>query len=363
MSSTQRTSPSAAPRASGRLAARVASVAIISIGIAGVFPSVSGAAQAPVGLGTADSFAVLAGQGITNANATTIVGDVGSFPNPAETGFDTVTLTGTNHHGDAVTQQAKDDIVTAYNQAAGAGPPTSVAVELGGTTLKPGVYNGATLEITGILTLDTEGNPDAVFIFQTGSTLITAANSSVIVLNGGTACNVFWKVPSSATLGTNSHLIGTVLASTAIAATSGATIEGRLLAQTASVTLDHNTITTSTCAASTTTTIETGGPTTPTTTTSGSNDTISPGGPTQETSGQSTVGTPGQSTATTVAPGTPGAPRTPRTPGGPTPPTAPGPPLARTGFDSPLPLVSAALIVFGGLMCGLSRVRRQQSRP
>jgi hypothetical protein len=341
------------------------------LGLAAAFPSVSSAAQAPVGLGTADSFAVLAGQGITNANATTIVGDVGTFPNPAETGFDTVTLTGTNHLGDAVTQQAKDDIVTAYNQAAGAGPPTSVSVELGGTTLKPGVYNGATLEITGTLTLDTEGNPDAVFIFQTGSTLITAADSAVIVLNGGTACNVFWKVPSSATLGTNSHLIGTVLASTAITATSGATIEGRLLAQTASVTLDHNTITTSTCAASTTTTVGMGGPTTtapgqstatgtaggPTTTAPGSNDTITPGGPPQQTPGQSTDNTPGQST-TTAAPGTPG---TPGTPGGPTPPTATRPPLARTGFDSRLPLVGTLTIIFGGLMLGLSKVRRQQS--
>ncbi len=219
-------------------------MAFVAACVVALAPSLpSGAAQAPVDLQTADSFAVLAGTGITNTGATTIWGDVGSSPIPAETGFGSVTLHGTDHAADAVSLQAKNDLTTAYNQAAGAGPPTSVAVELGGTTLTPGVYNGATLEITGTLTLDTQGDPNAVFIFQTGSTLLTAANSNVTVLNGGIACNVFWQVPSSATLGTDSHLIGTVLASTSIQATSGATIQGRLLAGTASVTLDNNTIT------------------------------------------------------------------------------------------------------------------------
>lgn len=363
------TSP-AAPRRTRRVAARVAALAVVAVGLTAVFPAVSSAAQAPVDLGTATSFAVLAGQGITNANATTITGDVGSFPNPAETGFGTVTQTGTNHAGDAVTQQAKNDLVTAYNQAAGAGPPTSVAVELGGTTLTPGVYNGATLEITGTLTLDTQGDPNAVFIFQTGSTLLTAANSAVTVLNGGTACNVFWKVPSSATLGTNSHLIGTVLASTSIQATSGATIEGRLLAQTASVTLDHNTITTPNCTGSTTTTVGTGGSTTTTpggstgtTTPGGSSGTTTPGGSTgtatpqdstEATPGQSTSNTPGNSTTT-------GAPQSPTTPpGGSTPPTTTRPPLARTGFDSRLPLVGSVTVAFGILLLGLSKARRHQ---
>jgi hypothetical protein len=361
-----------APRRSRRVAARVVASAAIAVGVTAFLPGISSAAQAPVNLGTADSFAVLAGQGITNANATTIVGDVGTFPNPAETGFTSVALTGTNHGGDAVTAGAKDDLVTAYNQAAGAGPPTSVAVELAGTTLKPGVYSGATLEITGTLTLDTEGDPNAVFIFQTGSTLITAPGSSVTVLNGGVACNVFWKVPSSATLGTNSHLIGTVLASTAIAAQSGATVEGRLLAQTASVTLDHNTITNAGCTNATSTTRGHGGSTTTTpgetTTVPGETTTVpgdttpttTPGGPTDTTtpaggtSDQPPGGTPGSPTA---SPGTPGVP----TPGQSTPPTVNRPPLARTGYDSPLPLMGSGLVAAGVIVLGLSKERRRQA--
>ena len=241
----------------------IAGVAVLLI------PGVTHAAT-PVGLGTAESFAVLAGSGITNTGPTTITGDVGSFPLLTQTGFGSVTLNGTNHGGDAVTQQAKTDLTTAYNEAAGSGPPTAVPAELGGLTLTPGVYNGATLEITGTLTLDTLGDPAAVFIFQTGSTLITAADSAVVVLNGGTACNVFWQVPSSATLGTNSHLIGSVLASTSITATTGATVEGRLLAQNGAVTLDTNTITAEVCAPSTTTTT----PGATTTTTPGATTTI-----------------------------------------------------------------------------------------
>jgi hypothetical protein len=215
---------------------------------------VAGAATAPVDLGTATSFAVLAGAGITNTGPTTITGDVGTFATTSESGFNTVTLLGVDHAGDAVTQQAKTDLTTAYNQAAGSGPPTSVAAELGGRTLTPGVYNGATLQITGTLTLDTLGDPNAVFIFQTGSTLITATASNVIVLGGGTACNVYWQVPSSATLGTSSNIIGTVMASTSISANTGATIQGRLLASTGAVTLDSNTITRPVCAPPTTTT-------------------------------------------------------------------------------------------------------------
>ena len=205
------------------------------------------AAVATIGLGTADSFAVLAGSGITNTVPTTVNGDIGTFPTPSETGFSTLTQNGTNHAADAVTQQAKIDLTTAYNQAAGSGPVTAVATELGGTTLTPGVYNSPTLAITGTLTLDTLGDPAAVFVFQTSSTFVTATASSVVVRNGGTACNVFWQVGSSATLGTGSNLIGSVLALTSITANTGAQVQGRLLASNGAVTLDTNTITRPTC--------------------------------------------------------------------------------------------------------------------
>jgi uncharacterized repeat protein (TIGR01451 family) len=205
--------------------------------------------QLPVNLGTATSFAVLAGSGITNTGPTTITGDVGTFPTTTETGFGSVTLIGTNHAGDAVTQGAKTDLTTAYNDAAGRGPTIPVSGDIGGQTLVPGVYNSASsLGITGTLTLDAEGDPDAVFIFQMVSTLVTASGSNVNLINGAQACNVFWQVGSSATLGTGSAFRGNILALTSITATTGATVEGRLLARNGAVTLDTNTITISVCA-------------------------------------------------------------------------------------------------------------------
>jgi uncharacterized repeat protein (TIGR01451 family) len=207
--------------------------------------------QPSVNLGTANSFAVLAGSGITNTGPTTIIGDVGTFPITSETGFGSVTLIGTNHAGDAVTQQAKTDLTTAYNDAAGRIPAIVVAGDLGGLTLVPGVYKStSSLGITGILTLDAQGDPNAVFIFQMGSTLTTASGSSVNLINGAQACNVFWQVGSSATLGTGSTFRGNILALASITATTAVTVDGRLLASVGAVTLDTNTITISTCAVS-----------------------------------------------------------------------------------------------------------------
>jgi hypothetical protein len=324
-------------------------VAIIAACVVALAPSLpSGAAQAPIDLHTAGSFAVLAGQGITNANATTIWGDVGSYPNPAQTGFNTVTMHGTNHAtADAVTQQAKDDLTTAYDDAAGSGPATDVATELGGTTLTPGVYNHGTLEITGTLTLDTQGDPYAVFIFQSGATLVTASNSNVTVLNGGIACNVFWQVPTSATLGTGSHLIGTVLASTSIQAQSGATIQGRLLAGTASVTLDNNTITDQVCANAVTTTTA-GGPATSTTTAAGGPATTSAPSlvaPSTPSSGGQTASTPTTGpasgvTTTTSETGIPGLPV--------------------TGSDPRLPIAGVLAVGIGASILRLSNTRRRR---
>jgi uncharacterized repeat protein (TIGR01451 family) len=219
--------------------------------------AVTATAQAPVPLGTAAPFAVLAGSGITNTGPTTITGDVGSHPILTQTGFGSVTLIGgTNHAGDGLTQGAKTDLITAYDNAAGRIPAT-VATELGGQTLVAGAYNSAagTFGITGILTLDGENNANAVFIFEAASTLITAAGapgfpaSQVVFIRGAQACNVFWQVGSSATLGTYSAFQGSILALTSITLTTGATVNGRVLARNGAVTLDTNTITTSGCAA------------------------------------------------------------------------------------------------------------------
>ena len=202
-------------------------------------------AAATVNLGTAGTFAVLAGETITNTGATTITGDVGVSPGAAITGFGTVTLNGTEHAADSVALQAKNDLVTAYNDAAGATPVTSVATELGGTTLTPGVYGSDTLGLTGTLTLDGEG----LYIFQAASTLITASNSTVKLINGASACDVYWQVVSSATLGTGTTFVGTIMADTSIALQTGAKLQGRALASTGAVTMDTNTIDSVTCEA------------------------------------------------------------------------------------------------------------------
>ncbi len=206
-------------------------------------------------LGTADNFAVLAGQGVTNTGPTTVNGDLGTWPNPAVTGAG-LTVNGTIHAGDAVAQQAQSDLTVAYTDAAGRTPTQIDSPELGGRILTAGVYAHAatqTLELTGTVTLDGENDPDAVFIFQTASTLITGSSSNVSLINGASACNVFWQVGSSAVLGTNSTLRGTILALTSITVTTGVTIEGRALARNDSVTLDNDTITRSTCTTPTTT--------------------------------------------------------------------------------------------------------------
>ena len=243
-------SPTAVARTRVGMFALVA-VSFLVASVVGAGPSLA-AADGPVGLGTATSFAVLAGAGITNTNATVITGDVGTYPTTTRTGFASVTLVGTDHGGDEVTQGAKDDLVTAYDDAAGRTPATPHVVELGGETLLPGVYSGETFGITGTLTLDAQGRTDAMFVFQTTFTLITEVSSRVLVINGATPCQVVWQVGSSATFKTGSDFVGDVLAYTSITAQSGADFAGRLLARNGAVTLDNNTITNAACTGSTT---------------------------------------------------------------------------------------------------------------
>lgn len=244
--------------------------ALFSVGLLVALVGGAQAASSAVPLGAADSFVVLAGAGVTDTGPTTLKGDLGTFPTTTITGASSLTITGTNHGADAVTQQAKTDLVTAFNNASGQGPTSPISADLGGRTLTAGVYNSASsIGVTGTLTLDAAGNANAVFVFQAGSTLTTASSSSIVLTNGAQACNVFWEVGSSATLGTGSSFRGTVIAQASITATTGATVEGRLLARDGAVTLDTNTITKPSCATApaATTTATTAATTTAATTT------------------------------------------------------------------------------------------------
>src|SRR5438309_2358116 len=207
--------------------------------------AVTPAGQAPVALGAATTFAVLAGSTVTNTGATTVNGDLGLSPGIAVTGFPPGTVNGTIYAGVPAAAQAQLDLTTAYNDAAGRTVGAiNVAGNLGGQTLTPGLYKStSSLEISsGDLTLDAQGDVNAVFIFQMASTLTTTSARQVILSGGAKAANIFWQVGSSATLGTGSVFKGNILALASITVTTGATVEGRLLARTAAVTLDSNVI-------------------------------------------------------------------------------------------------------------------------
>ena len=221
------------------------------VGLAAVMrgDATSGIGTAP-SLGVADSFGVLGASGVSNTGPSTVVGDLGVSPGTAVVGFPPGIVVGAIHVADAVAAQAQADAATAYTNLAGQACDSDLTgQDLGGLTLVAGVYCFDTSAfLTGILTLDAEGDPEAVFVFQIGSTLITAPGSSVLLINDGQDCNVFWQVGSSATLDTTTSFIGNILALASITLNTGTLLSGRAIASTEAVTMDSSAVVRSQCA-------------------------------------------------------------------------------------------------------------------
>ncbi len=215
-------------------------------------PSAGMAAEPTVPLGATQDFAILAGQTITNTGNSVITGDIGVSPGSAITGFPPGTVSATTHSNDALAIQAQTDWTTAYNNAVARPVTTTLASpELSGLTLTPGVYSsGGALALTGTLTLDAQGDPEAVFILKSDSGLTIGPGSVVQLINGARFCRVFWPVASSATIGAGATFVGHILAVTDITLQDSASVEGQLLAHGGQVTLINNVVSNDWCASS-----------------------------------------------------------------------------------------------------------------
>jgi Ice-binding-like len=224
---------------------------IVAASMAILTPTAAHAAATSPPLGTAANFAVLGGSAVTNTGPSVVTGNLGVSPGTSLAGFPPGQVVGTTYAGGPVPTQAQSDVATAY--AFAAGEPCDLDLsgqDLGGKTLTPGVYCFASsAQLTGTLSLDAQGNPNAAWLFKVTSSLTTASNSAVVLVNGTTPCNnnnVTWQVGSSATVGAGTSFVGNVLANTSVTLNTGANSTGSLYAHTGAVTLDTNNV--STCA-------------------------------------------------------------------------------------------------------------------
>ena len=211
-------------------------------------------------LGVAESFVILGASTVTNTGSSVVTGDLGLSPGTSVTGFPPGTVSGAQHITDAIAAAAQVSAQAAFDCLSALEADSTLGADIGGTTVSAGVYDFASsAAITGTLILDGGGDPDAVFIFQIPSTLVTATSAVVSLINGAQAGNVYWLVGSSATLGTSTTMVGNIIADQSVTMVTGATLTGRAFALVAAVTLDTNTIigvdcTINPCTTSTTTT-------------------------------------------------------------------------------------------------------------
>jgi Ice-binding-like len=228
--------------------------ACIALGVSCAFIALPAAAQAQsrVDLATASPFVVLGGQAVTNTGPSVLYGDLGVSPGTNLSGFGApAVVNGATHNNDAVAAQAQLDLTNAYNVAAGqpvSGANDLTGQDLGGKRLNAGAYRYTSdAQLTGTLTLDAQGDPNAQFVFQVASALTTASASRVVLINGASPCNVYWQIGSSATLGSTTQFQGNLMALTSISLNNGAVVFGRMLARNGQVSLINNVLDGSRC--------------------------------------------------------------------------------------------------------------------
>ena len=228
-----------------------AALVVATVSVATLGSQSATAIATTIDLGKATPYNVLAGETATNSGPSVLELGLGVHPGTTAPGFGPGQVQGETHLGDSVASEAKDALVSAYNDATDQPADTTIsASDIGNSVFKPGVHSreGALL-LTGTVTLDAEGDSDAVFLFKISSDFTLATSSTVATINGADPCRVFWQVGSSATMGASTTFVGTMMALTSISTESGTTVDGRLLARNGSVTLINTVFTDAACTA------------------------------------------------------------------------------------------------------------------
>lgn len=226
-----------------RKAKRVALASSALLLVAGLSATSSSAAVVPITLGKAGDFSLIVGGGLINSGQSSLSGDLALTPVISYSDSGLLTVKGDYHFGDSKALDAQRDATAAYNVALNETPAVTVGSEFAGLTLSPGIYsNAAGISVNGVLSVDAQNNPNALFIFQTPAALTTGAASKINLMNGAQACNIFWQVGTTSTLGASSDFKGNLLSRGAFVSSAGSTVTGRVLVTQGSATLNSTQI-------------------------------------------------------------------------------------------------------------------------